>query len=151
MPVNTRSLVSVSVSPTRNTPWARNPDDVAGPGFIDDLAFLGEEQDRVVHADAFAGAGLLQAHAATELAGAQAQERDTVAMVRVHVGLHLENETCHFIFRRHDTARIGCLRPRRRGETPKRLQQIAYAEILQRGAEENRRHVATAINVEIEG
>ena len=43
-----------------------------------------------------AGAGLLELHAAPEFARAQPQERDAVAMVRVHVGLDLEDEAGDF-------------------------------------------------------
>jgi hypothetical protein len=43
-----------------------------------------------------------QFHAALEAPRAEPHERHAVAMVRVHVGLHLEHETRHLIFARFD-------------------------------------------------
>src|ERR1051326_381368 len=76
-----------------------NTDNIAGPGFVDRLPLLREEQDGIVDADALLRAGLLQLHAATETAGAQPQKGDAVAVVRVHVGLHFEHKAGDLAFR----------------------------------------------------
>ena len=67
-------------------------DDVARTGLVGQLAVLREEQDRRVHRDRLAVPGRRQLHAAPERARAQPHEGDPVAMLRVHVGLHLEDE-----------------------------------------------------------
>src|SRR6266446_9375794 len=98
-------------------------DDVARPGFIDDLALLREEEDGVVHADHLAGARLFQLHAAAKAPRAEPQERHAVAMVRVHIGLHLEDEAGDLIFQWLNVARLRRLRPWRRREAAQRLKQ----------------------------
>ncbi len=82
----------------------------------------------------FAGAGLLQLHAAPEFARAQAQERDAVAVVRVHVRLHLEDEAGDFLFGRMNDAplrrpaRAAAARVRQRIEISSRTPKFFSAE-----------------------
>ena len=71
---------------------ADEADDVARPGLVHGLALLAEELVRRGEADVLAGALVGDDHVALELAGADAQERDAVAVLRVHVGLNLEDE-----------------------------------------------------------
>ena len=91
-----------------------------------------------------AGPHLLDLHPADELARAQPHERDAVAVVRVHVGLHLENESRHVRFRSRHQALVGRLRARRRRHGAERIEQIADAKVLERAAEEHRRQMALA-------
>ena len=71
-------------------------------------------------------------------------------MVRIHIGLDLENEGAHARLRGLDLAQIAVLRARRRREFAETFEQIADAEIAQRRAEIDRRHVAFAERSEIE-
>ena len=103
-----------------------------------------------MHADGFAGARLLQLHAAPEFSGTQAQERHAVAMVRVHVRLHLEHEARHFVFRRRDFAGLRRLWARRRRIFGNRTHQFAHAEILECAAEEDGCQMARAIDLGVE-
>jgi hypothetical protein len=67
-------------------------DDVAGPGLLGHLAFLGEEEQRRVDRHLLAGPDLAQPHALGQPPAAQPHEGDAVAVVGVHVGLDLEHE-----------------------------------------------------------
>src|SRR3546814_8097482 len=55
-------------------------DDVARPGLLRQLAVARQEQHRVVHVDDLAAARMLQLGAALEVAGAQPEEGDAVAV-----------------------------------------------------------------------
>ena len=68
-------------------------DDVAGKCLVDRGAFLTEHLVRVLRGEWLAGAPVGEDHAAFESARAHAQERETIAVRRVHVGLNLEHET----------------------------------------------------------
>jgi len=71
---------------------ADEADDVAGPSFVNGFAFLAEELVRRGKANGFAGALVGDGHVAFEFAGADANEGDAVAVLRIHVGLDLEDE-----------------------------------------------------------
>ena len=77
-------------------------------------------------------------------------EGDAVAVLRVHVGLDLEDEAGDLVALRLISARLGRLRPRRRGDARDRVDQFGDAEILQRDAEVDRGQVAVAIGLEVE-
>jgi hypothetical protein len=89
-----------------------NADNVAGHRFVGQLAVVAEKEHRVGDADVLAGAHVAQLHAALERARRQAEERDAVAMVGVHVGLHLEHEAGDLRLAGIDRRRLGRLRPR---------------------------------------
>ena len=80
-----------------------------------------------------------QLHAAFEGTGTQSHERNAVTMLRVHIGLHLENEARDFFFRRINIALRTGLRPRRRRIFGDSVDKLDHAEFFQRGAEINRR------------
>ena len=127
-----------------------NADDVAGPGLVHCLALAGKEQDRVVHPDGLAGARLFQLHVAFEFARRQPQESHPVAVVGVHVGLHLEDKAGDFLVARLGGAADGRLVARRRRIFRQRREQLLHPEILQRRAEIDRRQMPLAIGGEIE-
>jgi hypothetical protein len=64
-----------------NSLVADEADDVARPGFVDGLAFLAEELVRRGEAHGAAGALVRDRHVAFELARADAEERDAVAVL----------------------------------------------------------------------
>src|SRR3546814_1801086 len=68
---------------------------------------------------------MLQLGAALEVAGAQPQEGDAVAVVGVHVGLDLEHEAADLVFGRLHLAALRRLRARRRRHVGDALQQLA--------------------------
>ena len=91
-----------------------------------------------------------QLHAPFEGAARHPHEGDAVAVVGVHIGLDLEDETGDLVaVRRHLLLARG-LRARRRGMARDRLDQFGNAEILERAAEIHRRQVAIAERLEIE-
>ena len=68
-------------------------DDVAGVRRVERFALVGEQPHRARQPHVLAGARVADRHVALELAGADAYERDAVAMARIHVRLNLEDET----------------------------------------------------------
>src|SRR3546814_10942845 len=85
-----------------------NTDDVARIRLVRQLAGLREKEDRAVDGNRFPGLHLSELHAALELARTQPHERDAVAVLRIHVRLHLEDEARY-------SRIIGRHRMRRRG------------------------------------
>jgi hypothetical protein len=67
-------------------------DDVARDGLVDDRALGGHERVGLRRRSGRAGAGERGVHAALEVARHHPQERDAVAVTRVHVRLDLEHE-----------------------------------------------------------
>ncbi len=83
-----------------------NADDVASKGFVRQCAILREEELRARERHVLAGAHQLSLHAAGKFTRTQPRERDTVAMVRIHVGLDLEHERAHARLRGFHLAQI---------------------------------------------
>ena len=79
-------------------------------------------------------------HAALELAGADAQKRDAIAVVLVHVGLDLEDEARERMFDRVNGLAGERIRVRagRGREAQEVLQERLHAEVRERRAEEHR-------------
>jgi hypothetical protein len=128
-----------------------NADDVARLGGVGDLAVLREEQDRRMDRDRLAQARRRQLHPALEGARNQPHEGDAVAVLRVHVGLHLEDEAGDFLARSGAISPcLARLRAGRRGIAGDRVDQFGNAEILERRSEIDRRQVAVAIGIQIE-
>src|SRR4029079_13136971 len=109
-----------------------------------------EEELRRRQCHRLAGADELRLHTACQPAGAQSREGNPVAMVWIHVGLNLEDESAHAQLGGVHGALVRFLCARGRGIAAQRIQQIADAEIFKRGAEEYRREVAFAERTEIE-
>src|SRR5207342_1667582 len=74
---------------------------------------------------------------------------DAVAMIGIHIGLDLEDESGHRVFMGIHDARIGSLGAWRRSERRERIEKILHAKVLQRRAEEHRREMAFAERLEI--
>src|SRR5581483_3701432 len=107
-----------------------NADDVAGPRLFGEVALAGEEEHRALHRHDAAGAHVLQLHAAAEAARAQPDQGDAVAVLRVDIGLDLEDEGADAARRGIDRSRpAGCGRgggaasatPANSSRTPKLL------------------------------
>jgi hypothetical protein len=90
----------------------RDADDVAGPGLFGQFAVGGQEQDRVGDRHRLFRPDMQQLHAAFEMARGQADEGHAVAVLWVHVGLHLEDEAGHRPLVGVDLALGGLLRLR---------------------------------------
>src|SRR3546814_1687267 len=69
---------------------------------------------------------MLQLGAALEVAGAEPEEGDAVAMIGIHVGLDLEHEAADAVLGRQHLARLGRLRARRGRHVGDPLQQLAH-------------------------
>ena len=125
-------------------------DDIARPGFLRQFTVLREEHDRAVDRDRLAMARGRQFHAPPELARAEPHERNPVAVLRVHIGLHLEDEAGDIVVIRRHRLGLGRLGARRRGVIGQCLDQFGNAEFFQRRAEIDRGQVAMPIGFGIE-
>ena len=129
----------------------RQADDVAGERDVDRLAVGREQLHRAREPHVFAGAHVAHGHVALELAAAHAQERDAVAMARVHVRLNLEHEAGEAVVGRFDAVFLGVdARGRRRAHAHERVEEQLDAEVRHRAAEEHRRDVAAQHRVVVE-
>src|SRR5450755_2965376 len=72
-----------------------NADDIAGKSFLGKLTILREEKLRRVERDILAGAHELGLHATRQFTRTNAQKRDSVAMIRVHVRLDFKHKAGH--------------------------------------------------------
>jgi hypothetical protein len=113
MPVNVSRSPSVIVSPMLIVPWLCRP--MMSPTHVE------------------------QAHALGVAAGADAHERDPVAVARIHIGLDLEDEAGQLLLERVHGARRGRARQGRRRVLDECGEQFRDAEIVDRGTEEHRR------------
>src|SRR5690606_14692822 len=102
------------------------------------------------HLDLAVQPQVLDLHAALEAARAHAQERDAVAVRRVHVGLYLEDEAGYRLFGRRQGAHGGGARPRRLWRVEQRVEYLAYGEVVDGGTEEHRRARAGEEGIEVE-
>lgn len=116
---------------------ADEPDDVAGIGHVDGCAFAGEHFAGIGHADDLAGPGVDGLHVAGENAGADAQEGDLVAVVRIHVRLDLENKAGEFGVVRRDDEFARLAGAGRRSVLQKEVEQELDTEIIEGAAEED--------------
>ena len=125
-------------------------DDVARVGEVDDRLFLGHESRRRGEFHLFAAAHVQEILVTFERAGADLQEGDAVAVVRIHVGVDLEDEACHFLLGRLHDPGFGRRRARRGGDADETLQQLLHAEIIDRRAEEDRGQLSPQVSVAVE-
>ena len=117
-------------------------DDVAGERLVDGRAFGAEHGRRVLGGERLAGAFAGHHHAAVEPAGADAGEGDAVAVVAIHVGLHLEHERRARLF---EVARFVVdveSGGRRRGEVDDGVEQVSDAEVGEGRSGEHRSGLA---------
>ena len=111
-------------------------DDVARVSRFDCLAIAAEGGRGVLGADEALGARARRIHASLELARTDAREGKSVAVVRVHVGLHLENERSkRFIERARRVVHVGA-RQRGRCEVDHRVEQHPDTEVGERRTDE---------------
>ena len=111
---------------------------VAGPCVVHRLAFAGEQPLRVGQTQIAPGAGIVRRHVAPETAGNNPDEGDPVAMARVHVGLHFEDEAGKGRGGRRDRTAGRHATGRRGGELEKAIEEETHPEVVHRAAEENR-------------
>ena len=130
---------------------ADDADDVAGEGFVDGLAFVGEEFVGAGEADFFPGARVVGDHVAFESAGDDAEEGDAVAMAGVHVGLDFEDEAGEGRVVGGDRLAVDVAGSRRGGVLEEPVEQQLDAEVVHGAAEEDRGGVAGQHGGGVEG
>src|SRR5436190_14002391 len=72
---------------------ANEPNDISGKGFIYRFTFASEDFMRARKANLFASACVNHTHIALKFARANTNKGQSIAMLRIHVGLDLENES----------------------------------------------------------
>src|SRR2546428_3186433 len=110
-------------------------DDVPGTRDADRLAVAAEEPVCARRPDRFADAAVGHRHVFGEPAGADADERDAIAMARIHVRLDLEHEPGEALVGRAYEAGVARPRLRRGREIDERLPKRPQPRIFQPGAE----------------
>ena len=85
-----------------------------------------------MNGDWLAKARRCQLHTAFEGSGAQPHECDAVTVLRIHIGLHLENEASDFFFGRINITLGTGLWTRRRRIFCDCVDEFDYAEFFQR-------------------
>ena len=108
------------------------PDHVTRVRLLNGLAFLPENRVGVLGGEGLAGGAVGDNHAALELAGAHASERNAIAMRTVHVGLHLEHEGAEVIIEMPNLTRVRRPVERMRCQVDNSVEQQPHAEVRER-------------------
>src|SRR5690625_621934 len=93
---------------------------------------------------------MMKPHSALEMTGAEAHKGHAIPMLRVHVRLHLEDETGDLPLIRRDLPRCRHARLWRWRETGNAPHQLAHAKGVDGRAEPDRRHMALEKALQIE-
>src|SRR5262249_44032024 len=136
--------------PDPQAPMVGQAKDVAGHRFLGQFALAREKEHRGVNGEIAPGAHLAQLHATAESTRAQAHEGDAVAMVGVHVRLHLEHEARDLWLGWSNRARCRTLWLGVRREPGEAVDQLAHAKIFQSATEEDWRQMTFAIGGKVE-
>ena len=138
MPVKVSDSPSVNVSPMLIVPWLCRP--MMSPAKASSACCRSAAMNVSASAirTSLPSRTWSQPHAALVAAGADAQERDAIAVRGIHVRLDLEHEAGERRLVRARPSRVGrAARPRRRRVLDERGQQFLDAEVADRGAEES--------------
>src|SRR5690606_38316358 len=125
-------------------------DHVAGPRLLHGHTLLGQELLRLREPHVLSAARVAHDHTRLEPARTDADERDAVPVLRVHVRLDLEHEAGERCVVRPDDAVPGLAWWRRGREFEEVLEERLDAEVGERAAEERRRDLAAQERVRIE-
>ncbi|RMO66656.1 hypothetical protein ALQ39_00548 [Pseudomonas amygdali pv. eriobotryae] len=117
-------------------------DDVTGIGFFQLLTLRREERQRITDPHVLAQAHVAHFHSLVVTARTDTHERDTVAVLGVHVRLDLEHETAEFLFGRFDGALVGHACQWLGSPVHHGIEYMVDAEVAQRGAEKQRGQLA---------
>ena len=126
-------------------------DHIAGIGFFDERFFVRHEAGRVGKADFLVEPCVPVEGVALEFSGADTQEGDPVAMVRVQVRVDLEYEAAEFLLGRGDFPFHRRAGTRTRCDLEKRFQEFLHTEVVDRASEEHGSEQSIAIKAGIEG
>ena len=113
------------------------PDDVAGVCLFDVFPVGGEEGEGAGEFDFFSDAHVVELHAFAIDAGADAQKGDAVPVSGVHVGLDFEDETGEFVFAGGDGSGGGGIVFGGGGIGDECVHEMADAEVVEGGSEED--------------
>ena len=117
-------------------------DDIAGERLVHSLAVTAEKFVRAGEPNFFPRARVRDAHVALELAGADTDEGEPVAVLRVHVRLNLEDKAGEAVGDRIDHAVVHGARLGRRRQFEESVEQHFHAEVVHGAAEEDGRELA---------
>jgi len=126
------------------------PHDIARERLVQDLLFLRHEGGRRREPHRAVKPRVPVVHIPLELAGADFQKSDAGAVIGVHVRVNLEDEAAELLLVRVYRTLDGLHGTRRRGDLDEAVQQLLYTEVVQRGAEKDRRQPAREVLLTIE-
>ena len=124
--------------------------DIARIGEIDDGFLFGHESIGRREFHLLAAAYMEVIPVALERPGTYLQESDTVAVVRVHIGVYLEHETGHLGLGRLHRSRLGRRRTRRRSYLDEGFEQLLHPEVVDGTPEKDRCEFAGQIEFPFE-
>ena len=129
----------------------KQTDDIAGIGFVHDGAVVSHQAGAGSKLDVLALLHMECFHAALKLAGADAQKRNAVAVILVHVGLDFEHKAAELLAAGiHHIAGGGILAGQwRRGQAQELFQERFHAKVGQRGAKEYGAQLAVLHSVQV--
>src|SRR5262249_52387952 len=110
-------------------------DDVARVRVVCLHSLAGHERDGVGDFHFFADPHMPHAHALTISTGADAQKRDAIAMLRIHVRLDLEDESGKRGFARRYRTLMRRTRLRRWCNVDETIEHVRHAKVAERSAE----------------
>ena len=126
-------------------------DDVARVSEVDHRLLLGHEGRRRRELHLLAAAYVQVVLVALEGARTYLQEGDAVAVVRVHVGVYLEDEARHLGLVGVDRTCLRGRGARRGGYAYEALEKFAHAEVVDGRSEEYGRNLPAQVGVAVEG
>ena len=124
--------------------------DVTRERFVDDRFLFGHECGGGGEFDAFPGTDVQVGLVPFEPSGADLQESDPVAVVRVHVRMNLEDKAGQLGLVGVDVALYGVRRSGRRGDPDEAVQQFADTEVVQCTAEKDGSDLPLPVALQIE-
>ena len=115
----------------------KHADDITGVGFVDDLALRSHQLLGLTQAHFLVALDVVDFGFPLVLAGTDAQERKTVPVGLVHIGLNLEDKSGEIGGEGVDFAAVGHTGQGRRRHLQEVFQERLHAEVGQGGAEEH--------------
>ena len=128
----------------------RQTDDIAGKSLVHHFLLLRHESCRTAETHHLSETDMLVVGITFETSGTNLHESNTTAMVRVHIGMDLENEAGESILFRIDHPFHSRYRTGRRSDIDKAIQQLFHPEVIQGRTKKHGSNISFQISIDIE-
>ena len=128
----------------------RQTDDIAGKSLVHHFLLLRHESRRTAETHHLSETDMLVVGITFETAGTNLHESNTTAMIRVHIGMDLENETGEGILFRIDHPFHSRHGTGRRSDIDKAIQQFFHPEVIQGRTKEHGSDISFQVGIDIE-